>query len=90
MKITTVQQTTTGKSNVGDSIVINYTYNTRENVTVEKASGAIRKDDVIVGYFNTNRTGESGLTFLANADLTQEEKQQIAAQIYTDESEIFN
>jgi hypothetical protein len=90
MEIITTQQITTARSVVSDTIVVDYTAERKNDNPVERIGGRILKNGNAVGYFNANQAGESGLTFVANAPLTVEEKREIAAKIYADEAALLN
>jgi hypothetical protein len=90
MQIVAKQETTTARSKISDAIVINYTAERQTGSPLDRINGRILKNDVVAGYFNASRQGESGLTFISGHSLTTEEKKEISSQIYADEEELFS
>ena len=90
MQVITTQQTTAARSRISDEIVINYTSEQQDDKPTERINGRILKNDIVAGYFNANRSGESGLTFVSGSFLTADEKQEISSAVYQDEAEFFN
>lgn len=90
MQIIATQQTVTARSRLSDELLINYTAERQGDNPAERINGRILKNDSVAGYFNSSRSGESTLTFLAGSSLTPPEKQSISAQVYEDEPELYN
>jgi hypothetical protein len=90
MQIITTLETKTYRSEVNESIVINYTVENRDSKPVDSINGCIVKNNNSAGFFNANRSGESSLMFISGHPLTASEKQAVSAQIYEDEPNLFN
>ena len=92
MEMETIQERKTYSSPVSESVTVKYTVESIDGQPVEAVHGRILKGDntTVAGYFNSNRNGESSLTFLPGGLLSSQEKQAVSAMIYADEPDLFS
>lgn len=86
----TKQETFTGRSKVTEEISINYTYASINGSQIDRLNATVRKNDLIVGYYNSAISGESGFSFTAANNLTIPEKEAITSRLFIDEQSVFN
>jgi hypothetical protein len=87
MEIT--QTNRTGVTVISPSVRIKYTIPSKADGTVEKLSGTIFRNEQIVGYFNADHTGVTGLSVHEKDALTPAELKNVFTAAIDDATTIF-